>query len=249
MGVYGCVASVWLVGLLLFSSVPSGRTDGEELTNIDMRGFSTSAQLTQTYFTEQCGQSSKNRFSRECEFFPGIPEDQTFVCSSIEHCCFMATRCFGYLFASAVNMTTSPPYDPIAKGVMTTSARDNYHNSCPYAKCNQGYDFARICKGNPDGGYTGEGGMYVLDPYNAGNGDYPPPCDQPGTCEQFLPYTQTLLFHTPYRNLGDCFRGLHNSNGGGNGNTRNCMRRFQEAHRRCLKFAIAFVQGNSTDLL
>jgi len=225
-------AGVVVVGAILFGVISA---------SIDLRGF-------QSYeYNPDCTSSSVNRYSRECEFFTGIPEEQTFVCASIEHCCYMTVRCFGFLFANAVDMSTMTIHNPLSNATMLVSEVEEYHNACPYTKCNSGFSYGRLCKGNPDGGYQSKGTYFTLDKYSYGIETGPTPCDVPGTCELALPYTSTVLSHTPYDSLGDCLLGLRTYEGG---NTRNCMRRFEESHRRCLKFAIAYLQGgNQTNFL
>jgi hypothetical protein len=193
-------------------------------------------------FNPDCTFDSPVRYSRQCEFFSGIPEDQTYVCATVQHCCFMTLRCFGWLFATGVD---TPPINPITGDTVTTYEVGAYLSACPYTKCNQHYEYARLCKGNPDGGYDMDG--YRLKPWNkARDGKEFVPCDDPGTCELVLPYSTEIRSHEPYTNLQDCLEGLHYYEGG---NTRNCMRRFIEAHRRCITFAVSYLQGDNPTIL
>mmetsp|Transcript_537 Transcript_537/g.1425 ORF Transcript_537/g.1425 Transcript_537/m.1425 type:complete len:221 (-) Transcript_537:5055-5717(-) len=189
-------------------------------------------------FDEECGQSSENRYARECEYFSGVPNDQTYVCSTIEHCCFMSVRCFGFLIGSAVDLDVNPFINPLTGSNFTELEWRQYHSACPYPKCNTGYEFARECKGNPPGGYPD---VFPLDAYSDGEAG-PRPCADEGTCQLALPYQSEVRTHIPFRSLGECLEGTDNVEGSG---IRNCMKHFQESARRCLKYSTAFLQGNS----
>ena len=57
----------------------------------------------------------------------------------------MSLRCFGYLFAAAVE-DENLPVNPLSGVEMTPAEREQYLSACPFPKCNTGYEYARECK-------------------------------------------------------------------------------------------------------